>query len=79
MTEYAIKQLAAAVELQAVKDYFRKRTTPEKRKIILKDLRSAWMQEFTNGNSLIIAEQLEFHPDEIKARIFNMRRNLNET
>lgn len=69
MTEYAIRQLAAAVELQAVKDYFNKKSTPEKRRVILKDLRSCWIQELTNGNSLVIAERLEFHSDEIKARI----------
>lgn len=72
MTEYAIRQLAAAVELRAVKDYFNKKSTPEKRKVILKDLRSCWMQELTNGNSLVVAEKLEFHPNEIKTRILKI-------
>lgn len=69
MNEFAIRQLAAAVMLQAVEDYFSKKATPKKRQIILKDLRSRWMQDFTNGISLIVVEQLELHPDEIRARV----------
>ena len=69
MDENAMRQLACAVMLQAVKDYFGKKSTPKRRTQILKDLRSAWMRDFTDGTSLNIAEQLELHPDEIKSRI----------
>lgn len=69
MNEFAIRQLAAAVMLQAVEDYFGKKATPKKRQAILKDLRSRWMQDLSNGNSLIIAEQLELHPNEIAERV----------
>lgn len=66
MTDSAIRTLAAAVTLQAVRDYF---SNHSERKKILKDLRSSWMDNFTDGQSLIVAEQLENHPDEIKARL----------
>ena len=69
MSEFNIRQLAASVMLQAVKDYFDETYPQKKRKIIPKELRSRWMQEFTNGISLVVAEQLELHPEEIRARI----------
>lgn len=68
MDEHAIRNLAAAVMLQAVKDYFR---GTEKRQVkIIKDLRSRWMREFSNGVSVIVAERLLKNPKEIKARMF---------
>ena len=70
MYEHDIRQLAAAVMLQAVKDYVE--ATKGGKIMILHDLRSGWMQTLSNGQSLIIAEQLEKHPDEIKRRIKNV-------
>ena len=67
MSDFAIRQLAAAVTLQAVKDFFHSSTA--KKKIILKDLRSAWMRNLTNGTSANVAEQLEKHPEEIRERV----------
>ena len=69
MNEFAIRQLAAAVMLQAVKDYFDETYSQKKRKRIPQELRSRWMQDLTNGFSLIVVEQLELHPEEIRARI----------
>lgn len=79
MTDHAIRQLACAIILQAVKDYFIKteyktvKKTEEmfdkKRKEIIKDLRSAYMDMLSNGQSVIVAEQLEKHPEEIAARL----------
>ena len=69
MNEHSIRQLAAAVTLRAVKDYFGKGSTPEKRKKILKDLRSTWMRTLTGGTSVNVAEQLEKRPDEIEERL----------
>lgn len=66
MNDYAIRQLAAAVMLQAVKDFFRSSTG--KKKIILKDLRSSWMQMLTNGTSKNVADELEKNPEEIRER-----------
>ena len=67
MNDFAIRQLAAAVTLEAVRDFCN--GSMKKKARVLKDLRSRWMQDFTNGNSLIVAEQLELHPDEIRARV----------
>lgn len=68
MTNEAIRRLAAAVTMQAVRDFFR--TKSEKsRKTILKDLRSHWMDMLTNGTSINVAEQLEKHPAEIAERL----------
>ena len=67
MNEHAIRQLAAAVMLQAVKDYFQSSTG--KKRVILKDLRSAWMRFFTDGTSVNIAEELEKHPEAIRERL----------
>lgn len=73
MTDHAIRQLAAAVMLQAVKDYFQ--SSSAKKQLILKDLRSTWMRTFTDGTSVNVAEQLEKRPEEIRARL---RKNLRE-
>lgn len=79
MTDYAIRQLASAIILQAVRDYFIKKEyktvkkTEEmfdkKRKEIIKDLRSAYMDMLSNGQSVLVAEQLEKHPEEIAVRL----------
>lgn len=69
MNELAIRELACAVVLQAVKDYFGRKSTPKKRTKILKELRSSWMRNFSNGTSVNIADELEKHPKEIRARI----------
>lgn len=71
MTEQNMRSLAAAITMQAVKDYFRS-TKEEKKKAVLKDLRSSWMQMLTDGQSVVVAEQLEKHPEEIRERL---RRN----
>ena len=67
MQEHAIRSLAAATILQAVKDYFR--GNPKSRQQILKDLRSNWMDSFTNGMSVIVADKLERNPEEIARRM----------
>ena len=67
MNDHSIRQLAAAVTLQAVKDYFQSSTA--KKQLILKDLRSGWMRDFTNGTSVNVAEQLEKHPKAIRERL----------
>lgn len=68
MTEESIRNLAAAVTLQAVKDYFVSSTA--KKQLILNDLRSNWMITLTSGMSKNVAEQLELRPEEIRARLF---------
>ena len=70
--ETAIRNLGSAIILQAVKDYFGPKATPETRETILKDLRSSRLKFITNDMSEIVAEQLELHPEEIAERL---RRN----
>ena len=69
MTDANIKSLTSAILLQAVKDYLSPRTKPKAQEKILKDLRSSHMEFITDGQSVIVAEQLELHPAEIKARL----------
>ena len=64
---HAVRSLGAAVLLQAVRDYCD--CTPKWQKAILKDLRSKWMDFLTEGKSIVVAEQLEKHPEEIAQRL----------
>lgn len=61
-------QLIAAVLFQATKDYCETRSEPS-RDAIIKDLRSSRMEYMSNGMSIIVAEQLKKHPDEIRERV----------
>lgn len=61
------KNLVAAIMLQAVRDYVD--GTEKKRKQILKDLRSPYMRTLSDDQSIIIANQLELHPDDIAKRL----------
>ena len=70
-----IKNLACAVMLQATKDYF-KSTEPQQRQII-KDLRSTWMEQFSNGLSLVVANELIKNPEKIQERIKYNKNALN--
>ena len=79
MTDQNIHNLACAIILRAVKDYFKKRKYAtskktedmflKKRKAILKDLRSDYMDLISGGMSVIVAEQLEKNPKQIFARL----------
>lgn len=72
MTDASIKSLTSAIILQAVRDYLSPKASPKKQDEILKDLRSPYMDFITNGQSVLVAEQLELHPKEIAERL---RRN----
>lgn len=70
----AIKELAAEVLLQAVKDYLKVlddtlTETDESEEEILNDLQSDWMMFLTDGTSIIVAEKLKSNPEEIKSRM----------
>ena len=67
-----IRNLACAIVMQAVKDYIS--GTPKKQAEILKDLRSTWMDFITEGTSVLVAEQLELHPQEIAERMCKLPR-----
>lgn len=57
-------ELGCAVTLRAAKDFFRTKKEERKKKII-KDLKSSWMDYISRGNSIILAEKLEHNPDEV--------------
>lgn len=67
MTANNIKELACATLMQAARDYFC--CNENNKKVILKDLRSPWMDLFTDGLSVVVAEQLELRPEDIAARL----------
>ena len=68
--EYNLRQLAAAICYQGVKDYCKLKSIHRKQ-VILDDLRTPYMDFITSGISTVAAEQLEKNEEEIKARIFN--------
>ena len=57
--------------LVTAKQYFS--VNEEKRKIILKDLRGEWCKLWTNGKSIVVAEQLEHHPGAIKRKLKKLK------
>jgi hypothetical protein len=69
MTDFQARELACAITMQAVRDYFAKGATAKKKRLILHELRSKWMEAITDGLSITVAEQLEKNPKEIRARI----------
>jgi hypothetical protein len=68
-TNYNYRNLGAAIVLQATKDYCNPTTTKAMRKAILKDLHSSHLNQLSDGISLVVAEQLEKHPQEIAKRL----------
>lgn len=62
------RQLIASVLLQGARDYCKTKSETS-RNTILKDLRSSRMDSISDGMSLIVAEQLELHPEEIAERL----------
>lgn len=69
MNDAQMRNLACAITMQAVKDYFAKGVTAKQQESILCDLRSKWMDFITDGTSVAVANQLELHPDEIRERV----------
>lgn len=65
------QQLGYRVVWQACKDYFR--SSKAKKQQILKELKSSWMDWWTNGLSVKVAEKLQTNAEEIRSRIFNMQ------
>lgn len=69
--EQNLRQLACAITLQAVKDFCA--GTPANQRVILKELRSPYMDFITSGTSLVVADELEKHPEEIAERVRYLR------
>ena len=67
--EQCYRNLAAAVLLQAAKDYCDRGTTKEQQKVIIKDLKGQWMDFFTNGTSKSVANELLTNEKIIRIRL----------
>ena len=71
------QQLGYAIAIQAAKDYQSiegVETSPAKRREIIKDLRSPYMELITNGLSIMLADALRCDYKVVVARIKNMER-----
>jgi hypothetical protein len=68
---YNARQLIMTVIYRAAEEYCAI-DSDSRRNAILKDLRSSYMNDISDGMSVLVAEQLELHPEEIAER---MRRN----
>ena len=66
MYEENVKQLVAAILLQAVEDYV---SGNYDRKNILRELRSKHMERLSGDMGKITAERLEFHLDEVAKNV----------
>ena len=67
LSDKNVEDLASAVLLRTVKDYCR--APKEEKDVILKRLKGGWMEFFTNGQSLIVAEQLPIRERAIRNRL----------
>lgn len=67
MNDVQVRNLACAIIMQAVRDYFN--SSKNGKQVILNDLRSKYMDFITQGTSTVVAEQLELHEDEIRERV----------
>ena len=65
--EQNIRNLGSALLLRATKDFVH--GSPNRQRAIIKELKSDWCNYITLGRSLVVAEQLEKHPQEIAARL----------
>lgn len=65
---YNARQLVMTIVHKAVRDYCKSKSEP-RRKAILAELRSSYMDSISDGISVIAAEQLENNYDAIKARV----------
>ena len=75
--EKATYDIYMAVTLRAVKDYCKSKDESEKKEI-LKNLRSPYLSDRTNGLSVIAANELKAHPKEIRKRLIMAERTMQQ-
>ena len=63
----AVRDLANATLLRAAMDYVK--SSSAMRRAIIKDLKSDWMDFFTDGMSIVLAEKLKKDPEEISIKV----------
>lgn len=69
MINDAYKNLGCAVVLSLAKWFFENGTSKSRKQTIIKDLKSDYMVAFSDGWSLVVAEQLKKNPKEIAMRL----------
>lgn len=79
--EHNYRQLGASITYQAIRDFITAEYEPKKQAVIIKQLRSPWMDLISNGLSPILADKLETNPKEICDRVkrFDREENLSRT
>lgn len=75
-TTYNYRNLGAAIVLQATKDMVDPLISWKRKKEILKDLRSEYLIQLSDGLSLVAAEQIEKHPIEIAERLGRLKEDV---
>lgn len=81
-TIHNYKQLGCAIAIQAAKDYDSMNgveTSPARRRAIIKDLRSDYMDAITGGLSVLLADALRRDHKAVVNRIKNMEKCEEET
>lgn len=73
----AYKNLGCGVALELTKWFCEAGTSDEQKQAIIKDLQSDFMVAFSDGNSLVAAEQLEKNPKEIAERLKKYKEEFN--
>ena len=75
--EHNYRQLGASITYQAIRDYIAAEHEPKKQTVIIKQLRSPWMDLISNGLAPILADKLETNPKEICDRVKRYDREEN--
>ena len=75
-TTYNYRNLGCAIVLRAVKDYCKPKISNAKKGAIMKDLKSDYLIQLSDGLSLTVAEELKKHPKEIAKRLGELEEEL---
>ena len=79
LTPENLRALGVAMIRQAMKEYFginEPMPSKERKRAIIKELRSEWNDFLTDGLSVMVADQLKKNPKEIKQRFMNAEEEL---
>ena len=74
------RQLGATITYQAIRDFIEAKSEPKKQTVIIKQLKSPYMDLISNGLAPILAEKLESNPNEVCDRVkkFDREENLKQ-
>ena len=69
------KNLGCAIAIQAAKDYASVDATPQKRGVIIRQLRSDWMNFITDGKASMLADALKRDYKAVANTLFSTEAN----